>query len=283
MPDAVESYPWGQFHLQGRARPMLSFHRHNEIELCLLRSGRLVYQMEAARVDLPPGRLCAFWGGVPHRWLEWSEELEMRIICLPMDFLFGLGLPVDFVRSLMEGRLAAAAAADELDALLLERWAEDLRTGEAGLHWILEQELGARMRRLAGRGVMTGGRGRRGPGAGGGGALTRLLQVLTEAATQGDLVSDLAERAGLHPKYAMRLFKRECGVGLLEYVHQLRVSHAQRLLATSEAKVVDVAFASGFRSCAQFYEAFRRLAGESPGAYRARLRAGVAPGGRGSG
>ena len=66
----------------------------------------------------------------------------------------------------------------------------------------------------------------------------------------------IASHAGLHPKYLMRVFKKLCGVSVWEYLTRLRVSHAQRLLITSDMKVLDVAMESGFSSVAPFYAAF---------------------------
>ncbi|MDQ3162918.1 MAG: helix-turn-helix domain-containing protein [Actinomycetota bacterium] len=51
---------------------------------------------------------------------------------------------------------------------------------------------------------------------------------------------------------------------------RLRVSHAQRLLLTSELPVEQVARESGFSSSTSFYRTFRRLCGCTPRAYRVR-------------
>ena len=56
---------------------------------------------------------------------------------------------------------------------------------------------------------------------------------------------------------------------LREYLTQQRLSQAQRLLATTDSKVVDVAFASGFGSVSQFYDVFTRYCGQSPNHFRA--------------
>jgi len=47
-----------------------------------------------------------------------------------------------------------------------------------------------------------------------------------------------------------------------EYLTRLRVSHAQRLLITTDLKVLDIAMESGFASVAPFYAAF---AAHTPG------------------
>ena len=74
----------------------------------------------------------------------------------------------------------------------------------------------------------------------------------------------------MHPNYLMQLFKRNCGMGLWEYVQRLRISHAQRLLLMSDAKILDVAYDSGFASASRFYESFNRLCVQTPKDYRRR-------------
>ena len=59
-------------------------------------------------------------------------------------------------------------------------------------------------------------------------------------------VSMMASMAGLHPKYVCRLFKKNLGITALEYLHHLRISHAQRLLATTRNRVADIALECRF-------------------------------------
>jgi hypothetical protein len=79
--------PWSQFSQRGSPRPLREFHRHNDMELTLLRSGRLTYQINGRLAPIPQGRLCLLWGGVPHRWAEWSPTIDLQVLCLPMAFL----------------------------------------------------------------------------------------------------------------------------------------------------------------------------------------------------
>jgi AraC-like DNA-binding protein len=68
----------------------------------------------------------------------------------------------------------------------------------------------------------------------------------------------------------MALFRERCGVTLGEYLAQQRISQAQRLLATTDKKIVDVAFASGFGSVSQFYDTFAHYCGQTPKDFRLR-------------
>ena len=89
--------------------------------------------------------------------------------------------------------------------------------------------------------------------------------------------SDIARAADLHMTYAMGLFRRTCGVTFGQYVTQHRIWHAQRLLATTDAMINDIADEAGFGSVSQFHAVFKRCCGIAPHAYRASLKQDKAP------
>jgi AraC-like DNA-binding protein len=83
----------------------------------------------------------------------------------------------------------------------------------------------------------------------------------------------VAREVGLHPDYASALFRKAFGVTPSRFILQHRVSHAQRMLVTSDAKVLEVAMDSGFGSLSRFNAAFRQLCGCAPRRYRSLHRA----------
>jgi AraC-like DNA-binding protein len=105
-----------------------------------------------------------------------------------------------------------------------------------------------------------------------GGELNKVEQMaclIAQRYTEPLTVEEIGRAVKLHPNYAMGLFKKAFGTTLIDYVTHHRVSHAQRLLATTEEKIVEVAFGSGFNSLSRFNEAFRRACGCTPRSYRA--------------
>ncbi len=62
----------------------------------------------------------------------------------------------------------------------------------------------------------------------------------------------------------------------MEHLTFHRIAHAQRLLATTDAKVIDVANESGFPSLSRFYAAFRSVCGQTPNAFRQQVWASFA-------
>lgn len=72
----------------------------------------------------------------------------------------------------------------------------------------------------------------------------------------------------MHPASATKLFKKICGMSLMTYITQHRIFHAQRLLFSSDMKIIDVALESGYQSASRFYAAFKEHCGVSPQEFR---------------
>jgi AraC family transcriptional regulator, melibiose operon regulatory protein len=78
----------------------------------------------------------------------------------------------------------------------------------------------------------------------------------------------IAAAAGLHPNYAMTLFRKAFGTTMTGFLIRHRISHAQRLLVTTDDPVIEIATAAGFQSLSRFNEAFKHACGCPPRAYR---------------
>ena len=78
----------------------------------------------------------------------------------------------------------------------------------------------------------------------------------------------IAATVNLHPNYAMAVFRKAFGTTITDFLIQHRLSHAQRLLVTTDDPVIEIAAESGFQSLSRFNEAFKRSCGCSPRAYR---------------
>lgn len=74
-----------------------------------------------------------------------------------------------------------------------------------------------------------------------------------------------------------RFFKLRTGKSLPEYVNELRVGRACRLLANEGSKIIDIALECGFENLANFNRHFRRITRVSPRDYRRLLRQSAAP------
>lgn len=80
-------------------------------------------------------------------------------------------------------------------------------------------------------------------------------------------VSDLAELIRRSPNYTIAMFKEAMGVTPIEYVHQLRVQEASRLLLESTMSVTEISDYLGFYDTSHFYRIFKKMMKESPSSY----------------
>ena len=79
---------------------------------------------------------------------------------------------------------------------------------------------------------------------------------------------EVAELVGMSPQVFSRFFKRTVGRTFVEYLAELRVSHACRLLIESDLSVLEISLRSGFNNLSNFNRRFLRLKGMSPRRYR---------------
>ena len=100
------------------------------------------------------------------------------------------------------------------------------------------------------------------------GRLRQFLRVTVGAEFTELSLSELAPRMRCSPRHLSRLFRREMGMSFREKQTELRLTKACELLATSNAKVVDVAVTSGFQSNSLFSLMFKKHFGVSPGKWR---------------
>ena len=79
---------------------------------------------------------------------------------------------------------------------------------------------------------------------------------------------ELAKLACISPFYFQRLFSALCGMGVGEYIRCRRLMLAGEELASTNARVIDVAAKYGYDSPDSFNRAFRRFHGISPSSAR---------------
>lgn len=85
----------------------------------------------------------------------------------------------------------------------------------------------------------------------------------------GDLsVKALAEVVDLNTTYLSRLFTKETGISLKQFVKEAKIDTAQNLLKYSELSYLQIAVALGFSSQSAFISVFKQITGVTPKTYR---------------
>ena len=120
--------------------------------------------------------------------------------------------------------------------------------------------------------------------------LARLARIAHERPPWLDRVVDLARRqqplgaiasiVGRHASHVAREFRRHEGVSVGEFSRRCRLELAAATLKTGSGSIADVAFAAGFCDQSHFTNAFRRVFGVTPAAWRQSARSRRATGAR---
>lgn len=262
---SVQHETFGFAMWRGKPTAMAAAHAHTEVELNLMLAGSATYFLAGRFQSLAKDRLAVFWAGQPHQLVKASAETEFIWVTIPVAWLWQWQIAPAFIKHLLAGELVLDQHPCPTDRELFARWVGDMKS--RALRPIVLLEVEARLRRLA-----LHAKPQRPPRALTGGLTDRLTEFVGRHYLEEISIPQIAATAQVHPNYATQSFKRSTGMSLWDYVIRLRVSHAQRLLLTTDGKVLDVALASGFRSASRFYVAFQRYTGTTPDNYRLRHR-----------
>ena len=98
--------------------------------------------------------------------------------------------------------------------------------------------------------------------------LDLVLGYLRKNKTGAVTLEEAAAVAKMSPKSFCRFFKANTGKTLVEYLHELRIGDACRLLLESDRTISEIAFECGFNNLSNFNRRFRERKGMSPREYR---------------
>jgi transcriptional regulator GlxA family with amidase domain len=79
---------------------------------------------------------------------------------------------------------------------------------------------------------------------------------------------EVARKAGFSVPAFVRVFKEATGTSFLAFVRALRVESAKKLLTTTQMTTEQIAQSSGFQSQHHLIRSFKKVMGQTPGAYR---------------
>lgn len=86
-------------------------------------------------------------------------------------------------------------------------------------------------------------------------------------------LKDIGQIASLHPRYLCTVFKLVTGCTINEYLREIRIEQAKRLLLYTTLSITDIALETGFDSSQYFSRVFKKMNGAEPRTFR-KTRAG---------
>ena len=84
-------------------------------------------------------------------------------------------------------------------------------------------------------------------------------------------LQDAADKVHLSTAYFSRRFRDVCGVTFKEYLTNVRVEEAKRLLRNTDYSLLDIAIATGFDNQSYFTKVFRKYTGLTPKQFRSMI------------
>ena len=82
--------------------------------------------------------------------------------------------------------------------------------------------------------------------------------------------NEIAEAMNFSPDYVSRIFKKETGITLTEYISRCRIERAKELIDEGQESIGMIAERLGYSSFSYFSEMFKRQTGYLPSSYRHR-------------
>jgi AraC family transcriptional regulator, melibiose operon regulatory protein len=259
---------------EGSAMPVP--HSHNEIEILLIERGGGTWSMGGKNVSFGPGKLIVFWALRPHRLIKSKLQTVKNCLTVPLAIFQEWELPEELCESLLSGNVLVEPDRKQYqgDRQAFLRWHNDLNSSDARRQKLALTEIQARLGRLAVYFSPQGPSGLvrvSGPDLADQGRFRKVALAadyvgkhFTEAVT----VVDVAKNMGMEATAATKMFKKLCGMNLMQYIIQHRLLHAQGLLARTDMKVADIAHAAGYGSSQNFHAAFKEACSMSPQDFR---------------
>lgn len=103
--------------------------------------------------------------------------------------------------------------------------------------------------------------------------IDRVKRYIREQIGEPELTREqIARHVYLNPDYLTRLFKKETGMAISDYLQQQRIEYAKHLLTHTDQPVSAVALSAGYANLSYFSTLFKKTTGLTPVEYRRQSR-----------
>ena len=272
-PSRQDFTPYGFTAVEWTPSLMPKADHHDEVEINFLTEGSITYLMGGRREKVVAGRMFVFWAAIPHQVVDTNTSTPYYVMTIPLSWFLQSGFGTNSVRALLNGVVFSESNNEryDMDLMLFKSWIHDLDQSRLSMEEVVMLEAKARLSRLFTNENTKGVEPSHAISTfetGGLSAIEKMACFIARHYNESLKIEDICKSSGLHPNYAMNLFKKGFGSTLNEYLTYHRLSHAQRLLVSNNDKIIDIAYQSGFGSLSQFNATFKNRFACSPRQYR---------------
>ena len=166
-----------------------------------------------------------------------------------------LGSTLHAVRALAEGMLASQGRElDDPDAFSIERYPtfDYLRTG-------VQEKLAEIIAGMPGGPAMSA-------------PVLEAVRYIRHHFAEDVSLADVARHIDMSPSWLTKHFNQECRMSIPQYLLDVRMEHAKKLLAQTNKLIFEVSHAVGFENPRYFVAVFKKAVGLTPSAYREQMK-----------
>lgn len=98
--------------------------------------------------------------------------------------------------------------------------------------------------------------------------IDKIISYLNAHYTRGLSLDEVASFAAMNPSAFCRFFRKKTGKSLTQYLAEMRVAYACKLLLMDQRNISQVSTECGFETISHFNKAFRKNTGLTPSEYR---------------
>ena len=101
--------------------------------------------------------------------------------------------------------------------------------------------------------------------------LQRVYEYILSHFSEKIELDEIAEQSHMSSTAFCRFFNRNTGKSLFDYIKEVRIGYACKLLQDSDYTVYGIAYQSGYNNIAHFNNQFKEICGQTPGSYRTKF------------
>ncbi|HEU5071577.1 MAG TPA: helix-turn-helix domain-containing protein [Verrucomicrobiae bacterium] len=101
--------------------------------------------------------------------------------------------------------------------------------------------------------------------------IRRAKEFINEHQTEDLTLGQVAKAVNTSTFYFCKMFKKATGINFTDYLSRVRIEKSKNLLLNPNLRVSEIAFEVGFQSLTHFNRVFKKVLGQSPTEYRAKV------------
>ncbi len=243
---------------------MYPFHWHENYEICQVINKPCKFRIDGELIEANPGDIVSISEQTVHQFIITDNDSDIRVIQFNSNILFGvtdriLPLKTHISHSEIE---KDTALKNNLDLILsLMEYEENTDNSEknnyykaitASLYFFLQQHFPKTQSGHSGKSTKS--------------DFYRIVEYINEHFAENISVNSISAHFYFSRGKLSAVFKKYAGVGINEYINQLRIKNANKLLLQGQSST-SAALLSGFESIRTFNNCYKKIMGVTPSEY----------------